>query len=496
MGRPAITASKVSAATVNVRAMSSFRVRLSDLLDRDAYHGVVPDDLITGADMAKVPQLDDVPVSAHDRGWLIEPQRGGYLHTRLYEIRTHSIERYRPVHRHGIWTDAAVDARELLGRARQLLAGPAEYAFAGNRLRGRRAKDRITGHPLVIATRQTSCCGRLTDIAFSSPYGSVEELYVLRPERQRGCDDSHPRRSAGTRFVEVLPQLRKIISRNNEVLSWGPGPLLALHAETVLTGAYVDWDLERWRTKAFGWIDMQGWEAAWRTGTYDSTRATALNVGDSAMADVKAIISLLQEMDASWAGRRALDWQAYPVPPCSPLGPPDNGMILLPIRADTSRVPLVRPSYGKAGRRYVPPASDSQTDVPAIGAITRAEQSVLRSIILDGKSIAPCALCGIKLPKAYLVAAHILPRRLLTEQERWHIPWIAMGACKLCDTAFEKGDLFVDSAGTIRARPIPASEPTGSLRKILTRVSGRPCTAFTPQRQAYFQRHRALHGHE
>jgi hypothetical protein len=222
----------------------------------------------------------DVLVSTHDRGWLIEPKFGGYLHARLYEIRTCPIDDFQ----HETWTSVALDAREFHARARCLLAGPAEYSFGGNLLRGPRVQDRITGHPLVIATRQTPCCGRLTEIAVSSLFGSVEELYELWPEPRRGCGDSHPKRSVGAQFVEVLPKLRKIISRNNEVLSWGPGPLLALHAETTLTGVYVDFDLERWPTKANGWIDMQAWEATWRTATYNSAQATALDVRQPAAA--------------------------------------------------------------------------------------------------------------------------------------------------------------------------------------------------------------------
>jgi hypothetical protein len=485
----------MSVAAANVAAVSHYKLSLSDLLNRDAYYCVAPDGLLTGPDLAEIPPPDDVLVSAHDRGWLIEPDLGGYLHTRLYEIRACPIDDFLSTDRYETWASVALDAGELLARARCLLAGPAEYSFGGNLLRGRRAQDRITGHPLVIATRQTPCCGRLTEIAVSSLFGSVEELYALRPERQRGCGESHPRRSVGARFVEVLPKLRKIISRNNEVLSWGPGPLLALHAETALTGAYVDFDLERWPTRANGWIDMQAWEATWRTATHDSTQATALDVGGPATADAKAIVSLLQEMGASWTCGRLRDLRTYPAPPCSPLGPPDSGNILLPIRLDAPRVPLTERSSGRTGRKQPPPAVDKRTDVPVSGATSRAEQSILRSVILEGKSVASCALCGMDLPKEYLVAAHIWPRRRLPESERWNIPWIVMLACKLCDTAFEKGDLFVDSTGTVRARAIPPSGPMSSLGEILRRASGRPCTAFTPRREAYFQRHRVLHGH-
>jgi hypothetical protein len=272
----------------------------------------------------------------------------------------------------------------------------------------------------------------------------------------------------------------------------GSKSVLALYAEGRLAGVHADF-AERWPTRASSWIDVQAWEAAWRTATRRSTRPTVLEGSTSAMTDVKTIISLLRAMDASRTVEGWRSWREHPVPTCAPLGPPCDDRVLLPIRLDA---PLQgdRRSVRGTRRRSIPAAS-RPTDVLAPGATSRAEQAALRAVLLDGRPIALCALCGQELPDSYLTAAHIVRRELLSEQERWDIPWVGVLACKMCDAAFEQGDLFVDPTGIVRARSGRSDGSAGDLGEFLQRADGRPCLDFVPRRTAYFQRHRGHHGH-
>lgn len=90
------------------------------------------------------------------------------------------------------------------------------------------------------------------------------------------------------------------------------------------------------------------------------------------------------------------------------------------------------------------------TDAEVIAKV-RKEQGKLREYLLEGRTLAPCDLCGRALPKGLLVAAHIVPRSLSTEEERGEFAAIAMLACALgCDALFEWGYVVVDASGAIR----------------------------------------------
>jgi hypothetical protein len=117
----------------------------------------------------------------------------------------------------------------------------------------------------------------------------------------------------------------------------------------------------------------------------------------------------------------------------------------------------------------------------------RREQARLRDHLLQGRDEAPCDLCGCRLPKELLVAAHIAPRSELDHSERTQFDRIAMVACQLgCDRLFELGYLSVDEDGVICSR---ASE--GELVPILARLAGRECAAHNADTAAAFATHRA-----
>jgi hypothetical protein len=119
-------------------------------------------------------------------------------------------------------------------------------------------------------------------------------------------------------------------------------------------------------------------------------------------------------------------------------------------------------------------------------ARARTEQARLRDYLLQGRTQAPCDLCGRLLPRDLLVAAHIAPRRDLDHAERTQFDRIAMIACLLgCDRLFELGYLTVDEEGTIC--PGAAGD---ELTPILNELAGRRCSAYSDDTAAAFAAHR------
>lgn len=121
----------------------------------------------------------------------------------------------------------------------------------------------------------------------------------------------------------------------------------------------------------------------------------------------------------------------------------------------------------------------------------RLEQSHLRRYLLGGRRSATCAICGRVLPEQLLLAAHIVPRRMLDGTERRDFESAAMLACALgCDALFEWGYIVVDHTG----RVIPAREPqTGDLAQLVHEIAGQQCGAHTPFTAERFAQHRELH---
>ncbi|MGJ6969536.1 hypothetical protein ACSDR0_47400 [Streptosporangium sp. G11] len=138
---------------------------------------------------------------------------------------------------------------------------------------------------------------------------------------------------------------------------------------------------------------------------------------------------------------------------------------------------------------------DLEGATDAVRAATqRREQGKLRRYLLGHRTSAACSLCGRTLPVSYLHVAHIKRREDADEAER-RDPAIVMLACVLgCDALFERGEVYVDEHGMIRARPAPAGSST-DLPAALKALEGLRCAAHSPLSERYFHAHRHRHGH-
>ncbi len=95
------------------------------------------------------------------------------------------------------------------------------------------------------------------------------------------------------------------------------------------------------------------------------------------------------------------------------------------------------------------------------------------------------------MPDRVLVAAHIKPRRLLSDSERLKFASAAMLVCTLgCDALFEWGYLVVDGDGLVLAgRP----SETDDLRVEVASRVGRACSAHNEQTRGHFAEHHDMH---
>lgn len=129
------------------------------------------------------------------------------------------------------------------------------------------------------------------------------------------------------------------------------------------------------------------------------------------------------------------------------------------------------------------------TDIARTGS-ARAEQAALRAFLLGSATEAACGLCGRLLPLQFMVAGHIKPRRLCTDDERWDFPATAMAFCLLgCDVLFENGYVTVTEGGMITSgRPCTSAAVQDALRSLV----GQRCRGFTTERSPAFAEHARL----
>ncbi|TWS17778.1 MULTISPECIES: hypothetical protein [Tsukamurella] len=159
----------------------------------------------------------------------------------------------------------------------------------------------------------------------------------------------------------------------------------------------------------------------------------------------------------------------------------DEGTALLAL-ADLSD--LVTGGAGDAAR-----AGGGATDRASAGRV-RVEQAALRAHLLGAAGSAACGLCGRVLPAELLVAGHIKPRALCSEEERWDFDAAAMLFCLLgCDVLFEKRYVTVDGDGQItEGRPTGHATVLGAVAQL----TGQPCSGFTAERAPAFSAHAEL----
>lgn len=125
--------------------------------------------------------------------------------------------------------------------------------------------------------------------------------------------------------------------------------------------------------------------------------------------------------------------------------------------------------------------------------LARSEQAALRGHLLAGATHGTCDLCGRDLPSELLVAAHIVPRQRLTDDERRELSRIAMLACTLgCDALFEHGYIAVDTTGTVRDFTGAGSLDASVHAKD---IAGLRCNAHTPATAGRFAEHYAQAQH-
>lgn len=130
------------------------------------------------------------------------------------------------------------------------------------------------------------------------------------------------------------------------------------------------------------------------------------------------------------------------------------------------------------------------TDTTALTKVRR-EQVYLRQHLFAGRALVPCDLCGRELPPGLLVAAHITPRSLLTDAERFDFRACARLFCVLgCDALFELGYVFVDDCGVVRSNERLAF---AAIAPLLRALVGRRLDSAEGGAVARFRRHREIH---
>lgn len=164
----------------------------------------------------------------------------------------------------------------------------------------------------------------------------------------------------------------------------------------------------------------------------------------------------------------------------SPLSDDDGAVLLVEagVIADDSEESF----FGLPAASWGGDSTDAETVVRV-----RMEQRQLRDYLLGKRRLAPCDICGRTLPKQLLVAAHIVPRSMTSEEDRKEFSSIAMLACALgCDVLFEWGYIVIDGSGLVR----PGVKcPTPELQAAIELLDGRRCTAHTPETARRFADH-------
>ncbi|MFF9601736.1 hypothetical protein ACF1GY_05580 [Streptomyces sp. NPDC014684] len=474
--------------------MSLQRIQLSEISNMPMYvkhdypASLVPIDQLASSGLTLEPHRSWLPDA-----WLVEPRTGGYVHRPAYDLGSLTLVQEAGEDTSvgdGDMSSALVglDVKELVARSRHQAGVLSSRNGNVTAARGRAYKR---GHSLVVAVRATSCCGRLTEIAIQSLFGTVSEHFLLRSEPSPDCPpSSHPR--TGLQFRDLIRTLDNLINASAmgaDVIVWGSQPVLALHAECVVAGNADPRRPPFWLQ--INWLDLQGTESVWRTGKLDPIALTAFARGHDAAQDAEALVALVHRIGDSHSERRQLRIEQKPFAP-QPPGPTQMPVHLLPIELGSPQSHDTPTAMSSA----IFPLSllEGPTDSFRTG-VGRREQHRLRKHLLRGQTAERCALCGTKYPADYLRVAHIKRRADADETERMDTA-IVMLACTFgCDQMFELGDIYVDAAGVIRART-KSGNGIEAVAVAAERLVGRKCLVASPDREPYFRHHRQTHGHE
>ncbi|MEW4239335.1 helix-turn-helix transcriptional regulator [Priestia megaterium] len=119
----------------------------------------------------------------------------------------------------------------------------------------------------------------------------------------------------------------------------------------------------------------------------------------------------------------------------------------------------------------------------------RLEQSILRKLLFGNQKTANCACCKREFPVSYLVTAHIKKRKFASKNEKLD-PNIVFPLCSFgCDTAFEKGDIFVED-GVFK---LNQTVNTPYITTILQPFHNQPCYYCNDNTAKYFAWHKDFH---
>lgn len=146
----------------------------------------------------------------------------------------------------------------------------------------------------------------------------------------------------------------------------------------------------------------------------------------------------------------------------------------MPVREERRAEVLALVGEGARGIDLAPTVIEAPFDPDAPLSVRaeverRIEQGWLRRALVRG-DVGECELCGDRLPRAFVRAAHIKKRSLCTEAEKRDLTNVLV-ACVTCDVAFERGWLSLDDAQIIL---VSGTQPTTpELRSRLDPLAGR-----------------------
>lgn len=125
-------------------------------------------------------------------------------------------------------------------------------------------------------------------------------------------------------------------------------------------------------------------------------------------------------------------------------------------------------------------------DLPG-SAKRRAEQRILRNLVVDRRKEAPCSICGRVFPVELLVLAHVKPRAACSEDQKRDYKNNTMLACTFgFDELFERHYIEVQGG---RCTPGVAVATTETVRAMVSWLMGKPCQAWSDGSAQYFEWH-------